>query len=259
MPSPALNSQLSSPAAPQAEPLLAGVWRADELGQQPAPTLPSGWSQLDAELPGGGWPTRSLTEVLAAQPALLEWRLLSPALRQVSARGGQIILVAPPREPFLPGLQQAGLDERQVVWIQVDKPADRLWVCEQLIKAGVGALVAWVPQARPEQVRRLQVCAQACEGLAFLLRPEAVQHDASAAPLRVRAGVSLDWSLWLQIVKRRGPQLDTRIELPSTPGGLAKIITPRLGRPSRLFHPEVANVVGRNVVSLPSRRHASVQ
>jgi protein ImuA len=98
-----------------------------------------------------------------------------------------------------------------------------------------GAVVAWLAQARAEQIRRLQVCAQNCEGLVFLCRPEAARHESSAAPLRVHAGFALDWELRLQILKRRGPSLDAPIVLPSMPGGLASIITPRLLRPSQLF------------------------
>ena len=36
-------------------PLPASVWRADQLGRAAVPALPSGFSRLDAELPGAGW------------------------------------------------------------------------------------------------------------------------------------------------------------------------------------------------------------
>jgi len=92
------------PAAPSSrlgrsrpEIAVAGVWRGAEIGRQPSAVVPTGWAQLDRELPGGGWPTRAITEVLTPQPATAEWRLLGPALRQVAARGGSIIAVAPPR------------------------------------------------------------------------------------------------------------------------------------------------------------------
>lgn len=246
---------------PGHETALPGVWRGNELGRQPATVVATGWPQLDRELPGGGWPSQSLTEVLAAQPAVVEWRLLSPALRQIAARDGQIVVVAPPRPPFMPGLQHEGLDERHFVWIEAEAPAERLWVCEQLIKANAcGAIVAWLPQARPEQLRRLQVCAQSCEGLVFLCRPEAARHHTSAAPLRLHADFGLDWEVEVQILKRRGPTLDTTIMLPSMPGGLASVITPRLQHPSRLFNREVpADAVGRPVVAVRSRRNTAVQ
>ena len=225
----------------------AAVWRGSELGTPVASVVASGWALLDQELPGGGWPCHALAEVLSPQPAVLEWRLLGPTLRQVVARGGQVVVVAPPRQPHLPGLVHAGLDPRQLVWIQADTPAERLWVTEQLIKSGsAGALVAWVPQARQEQIRRLQVCAQSCAGLVFLCRPEAAQHEASAAPLRVHASLLLDWELRVQVFKRRGPLHTGPVTLLSVPGGLASVLTPRLLRPSRFFLPrESSHAVGR--------------
>lgn len=240
---------------------LDGLWRGSELGRQPAMTVPTGWARLDRELPGGGWPGRSLTELLAAQPAAVEWRLLGPALRQVAARGGTIAAVAPPRQPCLPGLRHEGLDERGFVWIEARTPAECLWTTEQLIKADAcGAVIAWLPRARAEQIRRLQVCAQACEGPVFLWRPEAARHEPSAAPLRVHAGFGLDWELRLQILKRRGTMLEQPLVLPSVPGGLASILTPRLLRPSRLFSREEApaDAVGGPVTALRPRRDTAV-
>jgi len=32
------------------------IWRADQLVRTPVPARPSGFTALDAELPGGGWP-----------------------------------------------------------------------------------------------------------------------------------------------------------------------------------------------------------
>jgi protein ImuA len=237
----------------------AAVWRGTELGQQTHAVVSSGWEILDGQLPGSGWPCQSVTEILTPQPSVVEWRLLAPALRRIVANGGQVVVVGPPRHPYLPGLLHEGLNERQLVWVQTDGPAERLWVTEQLIKANAsGALIAWLPQARQEQLRRLQVCVQGCEGLVFLCRPEAAQHEASAAPLRVHATFGLDWELHLRILKRRGPAADGTLALPSVPGGLASVITPRLLKPSRLFSREVpADVVGSTVVPLRLRRHAA--
>jgi protein ImuA len=214
----------------------AAVWRATELGAPVTEVLSTGWAALDAELPGGGWPCRSITEVLQPQPSLCEWRLFGPALRAVVAAGQTIVVVGPPKRPHLPGLLHAGLDDRQFVWVKAETPAHRLWVTEQLIKSNAcGALLAWLPQARQEQLRRLQVCAQACEGPVILFRPEVAQHEASAAPLRVVAGIDVDWALRVRILKRKGPLHEGELRLPSVPGGLDSVLTPRLRTPSRLI------------------------
>ncbi len=249
-------------ALPKLPPAIeAAVWRAKELGQASTSVVASGWAELDEELPGGGWPCRAVTEVLATQPSVLEWRLLSPALRQVVAGGGQILVVGPARHPHLPGLLHEGLDERRLVWIRAEAPSERMWVTEQLIKSNAaGAIVAWLPQARQEQLRRLQVCALACEGLVFLCRPTAARHEASASPLRVHASVGVDWELRVNVFKRRGPVHDGEVVLSSVPGGLASILTPRLRKPSRLIsRGATADVVGSPSLFAVSRRHAAIQ
>lgn len=238
-----------------------GVWKGSELGSRLGETVPSGWEALDRELPGGGWPLRSITEILTPQPAVLEWRLLAGGMGSAVAAGREVVLVGPPKPPHLPGLLHAGLDERKLVWIQASTPAERLWVTEQLIKSNsVGAVVAWLPQARQEQIRRLQVCAQACDATVFLCRPEAARHEASAAPLRLHASYTLDWELQVDVFKRRGPAHVAPLRLPSIPGGLEAVLTPRLLAPSRLFQvPEAADAaVGSPAAGQRSARQLAV-
>ena len=77
------------------------VWCGNELGSQSVETVSSGWTELDKELPGSGWPRRSVTEVLTAQPSVVEWRLLAPGLGPIIEAGGQIVVIGPPRNPHL--------------------------------------------------------------------------------------------------------------------------------------------------------------
>jgi len=151
-------------------------------------------------------------------------------------QGKQIVLVGSPKPPHLPGLKHLGLDERHLVWIQADRPVERLWATEQLIKANAaGMLVSWLPQARQEQIRRLQVCAQRCDAPVILCRPAAAEHEASAAPLRLQVRLGIDWELHIHLLKRKGPPHVGGLTLPSVPGGLEAILTPRLRLPSRLI------------------------
>ena len=217
-------------------PDITAIWRGTEFGSVVSDTIASGWDALDKELPGGGWPCGSLAEVLSPQPSVLEWRLIGPAIRHVVATDRQVVVIGPPKHPHLPGLAHEGLDQRHLVWIQAEAPAERLWATEQLIKSNAaGAIIAWLPQARQEQIRRLQISAQASDGLVLLFRPEPAQHEASAAPLRLHATYGLDWELHVQVFKRRGPVHAGVVVLPSVPGGLASVLTPRLQRPSLLL------------------------
>lgn len=225
------------------------VWRGTELGKVDARVVSSGFSALDAELPGGGWPTRSLTELLLPQAALCEWRLLGPAVPSLLAEEGSCVyLVSPPKQPNAPGLAQLGVTPDRLVWIEVKGPADRLWVAEQLIKSDpCGAVLVWLPQARPEQLRRLQVHAQSCDAPVFIVRPETALLDTSAAPLRVSVALGAGWNIDLRIRKRRGATFDGVLELPAMPSNLDIVIPPRLrtlpaARPARQ---EVPDALGR--------------
>ena len=215
--------------------LLAALWRGDQLGTAGAAAWPSGFAALDAQLPGGGWPSGALTEILCSQSGAMEWRLLGPVLRQVCAVGRSVMVVAPPWTPHPPGLRQEGLDERRLVWVQAQTAAERLWSAEQLIKANAcGALLVWLPRVRAAQVRRLQVLAAGCEAPVFLCRPASALAESSAAPLRLLVQAGVDWQLQVDIVKRKGPPLERALLLPSIPGGLAAVLTPRLRTPSAL-------------------------
>jgi protein ImuA len=233
----------------------AAIWRGDQLGSPISETVSSGWAALDAELPGGGWPCRSLTEVLQPQPSVCEWRLIAPAITAIVAAGKTVVIVGPARHPHLPGLRFMGFEDKQLVWVQVDSPAQRLWTTEQLIKSNAfGALVSWLPQARQEQIRRLQICAQSCEGPVFLCRPAAAEQEASAAPLRVQLTYGPDWELRVHLFKRKGPTHEGVLCLPSIPGGLASIITPRLSKPSELLAQRVDPENFPDVVGSPASR-----
>lgn len=234
--------------------LQAQVWRASSLGSCASPGLASGFAALDAELPGGGWPTRALSEILTPLWGVLEWRLLAPALRPLLAappprtlpgRGKRaatattataspperrsLLLINPPRTPHLPGLAALGLPPQQLVWIAAEKPQQQLWATEQAIKADAAAAVlAWLPQARPEQIRRLQACALGSAAPVFLLRPWAAQQQSSAAPLRMLVTPGTAWTLAVHLLKRRGPAHEGWLSLPSVPSELAPVLTPRM-------------------------------
>ena len=226
------------------------VWRGSELGAAAGRTVPSGHPALDAALPGQGWPTACLSDVLMPQAAVCEWRLLGPSLAALLAeKGSCLYLVAPPKQPHAMGLAQLGVKPEQLVWIDAKGPADRLWVTEQLLKSEpVGAVLAWLPQARPEQIRRLQLNAHSCDAPVFLFRPETAVRDTSAAPLRLSAKPGMGWQIDVQIIKRRGAPLEDMLHLDAMPSNLGIVIPPRLrnlAQPALIPGSEVTHVLGR--------------
>jgi protein ImuA len=145
------------------------------------------------------------------------------------AAGGRVYLIAPPKQPHAGGLEQLGLSADQVVWVHATTPVDRLWVTEQVVKSDpTGAILSWLPQARPEQIRRLQIHSQSCDAPVFLFRPVAALNDTSPAPLRVAVALAGGWQLEVRIPKRRGSSLDDALYLAAMPANLESVIPPRL-------------------------------
>lgn len=192
------------------------LWRGDAFGSHAASGICTGFPELNRELPGGGWPPSVLTELLWVQQGGGELRLLAPALAGLSRAGKPLILLAPPYLVFAPALAQLGIDIRQILLVQSEKPADRLWAVEQVLKsASFGALLCWLPQARPEHLRRLQLAANGGDGLSFVFRPASAQMESSPAPLRLLCGAGPAGKISVEVIKRRGPAASAPIVLPA--------------------------------------------
>lgn len=185
------------------------VWRASQLGVYQMPAAPSGYAVLDALLPQGGWPASLLIELLLQQPGIGELRLLQHALENLGPR--PVVLVQPPCLPQAAAWQGWGLSPEQLLWIRTRQTADALWSAEQVLKNGsCGALLLWQQQVRPEALRRLHLAAQGTDTLFWLLRPLAAAQDPSPAPLRLALRPA-PGGLELEVLKRRGPQVDQKI------------------------------------------------
>ncbi|MBT2325685.1 translesion DNA synthesis-associated protein ImuA [Variovorax paradoxus] len=195
------------------------VWRGDELGLADGQVLGTGYEALDAQLPGGGWPVGAMTELLQSAPEAHAWQLLLPALAQAVQGGtGPVALIGAPHEPFGPGFGAQGLTVEALLWVRSEAASARLWACEQALRcADVAAVLAWLPQARVGELRRLQLAAAQHDALLFVFRPDTVAHAASPARLRLRlASCEHDSAqIDVHILKRRGPPLAAPVQLPA--------------------------------------------
>jgi protein ImuA len=205
------------------------VWHADALATPVGRVLATGDAALDAQLPGGGWPLGAMSEILQPEGVHSEWRLLLPAL----ARSGTaaVVLVGAPHMPFGPALHAQGLRPQRLLWVQAQASAQRLWAAEQALRcAEVDAVLAWLPQARADQLRRLQMASAEFDKPLWVLRPEEARHESSPAVLRLWVGlVDVDAAdrpdaLVVQVLKRRGPPLANALQLHARPAWLAGLL-----------------------------------
>jgi len=241
---PAEATQIPAASALDAAPehLHPALWRAHQLGRSRGAVTASGFAALDAELPGGGWPHRVLTELLLPHPGLGEMRLLAPALAGVAgsdgAAGRSVMLFDPPAALSGWALAQLGVAAEQLLVIYGrDGPrgavglrrllpsADLLWALEQALKSGhLGAVLAWLPlRLRADALRRLQLAAQSHDGPVFLFREIDARIKPSAAPLRLSLGCAGIDRLAVRVLKRRGPPLALPLVL-----ALPPVLTERL-------------------------------
>jgi hypothetical protein len=214
--------RIAGPAANLNDLLARGeIWRGDTLARLPQAGVASGWPELDAELPGGGWPYGELTELLVERSGIGELSLLLPALARLSAAGGWLALVAPPFLPHAPAWRAAGLDLGRLLVVEAGEQA--AWCCEQLLAGGgFAGVFAWLGrQDDARSLRRLQVAAAGQRSLAFVWRDPASAVQPSPAPLRLMlapapAGVAV------RVIKRRGHPMT----------GWQEVRLPRPGRKS---------------------------
>jgi protein ImuA len=207
------------------------VWRADALAHAASAqgcARPSGHAGLDAQLPGGGWPVGALCEILQSPNHPCEWRLLLPALCQIAQK---LVLIGQPHAPFGPALLAQGLDVHKLLWVKAVTPVERLWAAEQVLRSReVGAVLVWLPQVRSEHLRRLHLAAMSHTSLLFVMRLTAAQHESSPAVLRLLVAQASGADrlagdgLVVQILKRRGPPMDTPLILPARHAALQALL-----------------------------------
>ena len=198
------------------------VWRGKTLAAQaPDDTLPTGFAELDAELPGGGWPRGTLTEILLDRVGIGELRLLLPALVSAADKSGWLAWVAPPYVPYAPALAAAGVRLERVLVARPKTPADAWWTAEQALRSGAcGAVLSWLAAPDEKRMRRLQLGAETGHSFGVLFRNAADADARSPAALRLRLEARAD-GLAVHILKRRGNPLGRPLHLALWPAARA--------------------------------------
>jgi hypothetical protein len=191
------------------------VWRGGELARVASPSVPSGFPELDAQLPGGGWPAGALTEIHSDGPGMGELQLAMPAAARLTQSGRWLVLVAPPHLPYAPALAARGVQLARLLLVRAASTEENLWALEQALRTrSCGAVLGWPDFAPERALRRLQLAAESTGALAFLFR-SARAAPASPAALRLHVGRSGGRTV-VRILKRRGGGVPAPIVLDAT-------------------------------------------
>lgn len=217
-----------------------GIWRGDQLAQAGVDALPTGFAELDEQLPGGGWPRGALTEILLEREGIGELRLLLPALVQTSRQGGWLAWVAPPHLPYAPALAAAGIRLKQLLVAKPQSATDAWWTAEQALRSGAcSAVLSWLSAPDEKRMRRLQLGAETGHTWGVLFRSASVAQERSTAALRLRLEATAD-GLAVHILKRRGGQLSRPVLLDLHQGNGIRRARPSAPKLSVVQSPRVA-------------------
>jgi len=202
------------------------IWRGRSAAQRSG--LPTGFATLDEYLPDSGWPRTGLIEILVSRFGSGELTLLVPALGALTraAAARWCVWVAPPLVPFAPALVSCGVVLDRVAVVHPSKSRlplltafsarqdarfrgdPGLWALEQALGSGAcDAVLGWVRQVKPRDIRRLQLAAERGRSLGVLFRPRRVSREASAAVLRLSVE-PLTAGVRLTILKGRSARRD---------------------------------------------------
>jgi len=196
---------------------LPGVWRGGELEQVVHAVHATGHAALDAQLPGGGWPTGTLSEVLHDGGGIGEVSFLAGTLARACDGDRMIAWINAPYLPYAPALVERGVPLERCMVVRPKNREDALWAAEQSLKSGAcGAVLLWVAEGRRQDdyacLRRLQMAAESGRCMAISFRPSAAEKLSTPAHLRVALSRE-EGVLKVRIPKRRGPPLEAPIAL----------------------------------------------
>jgi len=187
------------------------IWRGRSAARRSG--LSTGFAALDEHLPDHGWPRTGLIEILVSRFGSGELTVLVPALAALTraAAARWCVWVSPPLVPFAPALAARGVMLDRLAVVAGAQPLDHptksrspfltnfsdwqdarfrgdpgMWALEQTLGSGAcDAVLGWVRQPKPRDIRRLQLAAERGRTLGVLFRPQRAAREASAASLRL--------------------------------------------------------------------------
>lgn len=198
-----------------------------------AALLPSGFTEIDAHLPGGGLVRAGLHEVIGVRgvghvsASGFSLHLLGQAARQ----DGFVLWCRrtwqPDGELYAPGVITAGFEgaETRLILVRCDSAEDVLWAMEEALATGTPAAVLGEPgklpnKSRAQAVRRLQLAAES-HGVSALLLLDKETAEASPACSRWRIAPAPGGRWLVDLLKyRNGRPARWSVPVPGLPGYL---------------------------------------
>ena len=106
-----------------------------------------------------------------AEEAAATGGFIAAVLATLMKSGGATIWISSQRTLFPPGLKVFGLEPENIIFLDLQKTKDMLWVLEEALKCnGIAAVVGEIPEISFTISRRLQLAVEQSGVMGFILR-----------------------------------------------------------------------------------------
>lgn len=193
------------------------LWKGNRPGHTSLAHISTGFESLDEALPGSGWPLGSVIELLPLSAGIGEVRLMLPAIRLLTQKRLNVLMINTPHCPYAPALTRAGIDLNYLLIVTSIRQRDALWTAEKALRnRACGMVMLWPnslrgPSSIKEQmIRRLQVAAQTGASILILYRscspnhPRALFNQSSWAAIRLKLDATGKDALKIDIIRALG-------------------------------------------------------
>ena len=151
-----------------------------------------GLGPMKEAFPGNAFPVGAVHEFLAEgdENSAVSSGFIAGLLSPLMCGKGAVVWISSRRFIFPPSLRQFGIMADRVIFIDVPKEKDKLWVMEEALKCNaLSAVVAEIPEISFTNSRRLQLAVEQSRVTGFILRnnPRHLVNTASACRWRISA------------------------------------------------------------------------
>ena len=146
----------------------------------------SGYRQLDALLPNGGFIPGTLIEWLEADSGNGAFTLALLVARELCRQGGVCAVVDQKNRFYPPAAVGWGLPQNQLVVVRPKNDSDEIWALTQILRCRhVAAVLCYRNHYEPFAFRRLQLAAETGQTVGCLIRSREMESLPSWANVRL--------------------------------------------------------------------------
>jgi len=146
-----------------------------------------GLGPVEAAFPNGVFPVGTVHEFITTEPehAAAAGGFIGILLGRLMQNGGACVWVSRCRTVFPPALKAFGVVPEQVIFVDLQRERDVLWVTEEALKCeGLAGVIAELPAINFTQSRRLQLAVESSKVTGFILRSDPRKAGATACVAR---------------------------------------------------------------------------